>query len=147
MSGRQPRRCPHCRRLPLEQIAFRHMRGGGPTDPRHQQHRRLITAQPQTQRMLFVTGEEPGMTGFERARPERGPLGGPTATVFFLSAVAAGRNGRSCLTKCSLMMRNAATQRGRETHAASGHRGCAADDSEAQSVATHAVRAAGGSRH
>src|SRR5258708_1750485 len=70
----------------LEQIAFRHMCGRGPTDQWCQQHRWFITAQPQTQRMLFVADEEPGVTGFERARPERGALGRPGTTVFFLSA-------------------------------------------------------------
>jgi hypothetical protein len=47
--------------------------------------------------MFFVTDEKPGVTGFERARPERGALGGPTATVFFLSAVAAGKSVASMM--------------------------------------------------
>jgi hypothetical protein len=51
-----------------------------------------MAAHPQTQRMLFVTDEEPGVAGFER-----GPLGGPGAPVFFLSAVAAGKSVASMM--------------------------------------------------
>jgi hypothetical protein len=47
--------------------------------------------------MLFVTDEEPGVAGFERARPERGALGRPGTTVFFLSAVAAGKSVASMM--------------------------------------------------
>jgi hypothetical protein len=47
--------------------------------------------------MFFVTDEKPGVTGFERARPERGSLGRPSAPVFFLSAVAAGKSVASMM--------------------------------------------------
>jgi hypothetical protein len=47
--------------------------------------------------VFFVTDEEPGVTGFKRARPERGALGGPGTPVFFLSAVAAGKSVASMM--------------------------------------------------
>jgi len=81
----------------LEQIALGHVSGCGPTDQRDQKNRRFITAQPQTQRVLFITHVEPGVTSFQRASPEGGQFGGPPATVFFLSAADAGRSVASMI--------------------------------------------------
>jgi hypothetical protein len=74
--------------------------------------------------VLFITHIEPRGPGLERTGSEGGPPGGPPATVFFLSAVEAGRSVASMMatvcppsgrkrksrrTNCSLIRRKAAT--------------------------------------
>src|SRR5262249_14334821 len=76
----------------FEQIALGHMRRRGPGNQRRKQDRWAITADPQSQSMLFIADEETGFARTTRAGSQCGPLRGPIAGLLFLSSVLAGRS-------------------------------------------------------